>query len=67
MNQLQGESEKEFNERKQFFVFLTGKKIKDKIKITKVYCNIKYRKCIYSRQLYNFVKKLEEEFIKKPN
>ncbi|ADO67396.1 hypothetical protein crov362 [Cafeteria roenbergensis virus] len=65
MNQLQGESINEFNTRKQFFVFLTGKKIKDKIKITKIYCNIKYRRCIYSKTLYTFIKKLEEEFINK--
>lgn len=63
MNQLQGESTLEFEERNKFYNFITSKNISNKYTIAKIYCNIKYRKCIYSHSIYNFIKKLEEEFL----
>jgi len=62
MNQLLGESKMEFEERKKFFDFLSSKKIKNKEKITKIYCNIKYRNCRYSASMYHYIKRLEKEY-----
>ena len=62
MNQIYGESKMEFEERKKFSEFLTSKNIKNVEKNSKIYCNIKFRNCRYSSKLYNFIKKLEEEF-----
>ena len=62
MNQLNGESKMEFEERKKFFDFLSSKKIKGKEKISKIYCNIKFRNCRYSASIYHFIKKMEKEY-----
>lgn len=64
MEQLHGESKMEFNERKQFYDFLLSKKIKDADKLSKIYSNIKFRKCKYSGMIYHYNKKLEDEFNK---
>jgi hypothetical protein len=62
MNQLRGESNMEFEERKKFYDFLSSKKIKDNDKISKIYTNIKFRECRYSPKMYHFIMKLEKEF-----
>lgn len=62
MNQLKGESNMEFEERKKFYDYLLLKKIKDSEKISKIYTNIKFRECRYSHKMYHFIMKLEKDF-----
>lgn len=64
MNRLNGESKMEFEERSKFYNFMLSKKIKNRDKMSKIYCNIKFRNCRYSPSLYHYIKKLEEEFNK---
>lgn len=64
MQQLKGESNFEFEQRKLFNDFLSSKNIKDNEKLSKVWANIKFRSCRYSSQLYHFISKLDKQFQK---
>lgn len=62
MQKIKGESNYEFEQRKLFYDFLSSKKVKDIEKLSKVWANIKFRKCRYSSSLYNFLMKLDKDF-----
>lgn len=64
MEQLLGESNSEYNSRKEFYDFLVEEKINDADKISKMWANIKYRECRYSSKLYNFIMKLDRKMNK---
>lgn len=61
LEQLKGESNMEFEERKKFYNFLESKKIKDSEKLSKIYTNIKYRECRYTPRMFHYIMKLEKE------
>ena len=63
LKQLFGESDNEYQERLNFYNFIIKKKVNNGEKISKIYTNIKYRNCIYSSKMYNFIKKLEKEYM----
>lgn len=62
MQKIKGESNYEFEQRKLFYDFLSSKKVKDMGKLSKVWANIKFRKCRYSASLYHFLMKLDKDF-----
>lgn len=62
MNQILGESNLEYEERIKFTNFLESKKIKNKENIAKIWCNIKFRKCKYSKKIFSFIIKLDKEY-----
>jgi len=53
------ESDEIFNDRIELLTKLEIDKIsyKDALKLTKIYINVKYKKCKYSPQLYHSIKK----------
>lgn len=62
LEQLRGESNTEFDERKKFYNFLESKKIKESEKLSKIYTNIKFRECRYTPKMYHYIMKLEKDF-----
>lgn len=67
MEQLRGESNFEFEQRKKFYDFLSSKKdIKNNEieKISKIWSNIKFRSCRYSPKMYHFIMSLDKQFNK---
>lgn len=53
------ESDEIFNDRIELLKKLELEKIpyKDALKLTKIYINVKYKKCKYNPQLYHLIKK----------
>jgi len=53
------ESDEIFNDRIELLTKLEKEKVpyKDALKLTKIYINVKYKKCKYSPQLYHSIKK----------
>ena len=64
--QLLGESYIEYLSRKQFYEFIQTKNIdiNDCEKLSKIWTNITYRECRYSSKLFNYIMKLNKEFLK---
>ncbi len=59
ITQFFSESEEVFNDRLEFLKKLEEEKIpwKDALKLSKIYMNVKYKKCKYTPQLYYSIKK----------
>lgn len=59
---LKGESNLEYQNRIEFFNFLKDQKIKNADNISKIWANLKFRKCFYSPKMYGFIMKLDKNF-----
>tara|TARA_B100000886_G_scaffold340147_1_gene308130 strand:+ start:1756 stop:1980 length:225 start_codon:yes stop_codon:yes gene_type:complete len=57
----ENESYDMFYERGNFIISqINSKNLDDLIKLSKIYINIKFKKCIYNKDIYNIIKKMKE-------